>query len=133
MSARSRRAPLRRLAALRTLVLAAVAALTQGSACGTELADSIAGKYALVSVDGAPLPATLEGGGQITGGQLEFESSNECGLILLFDSGTETDTCMWSRTGSAVLVTWDDDTIAFMTWSDEQVTYTRDGRELVFE
>ena len=116
-------------------VFVSAAALWAAAACSipTGLL-SVAGRYTLVTVDGESLPVASPGSTvELTAGVFNLHSDNTCGLSLTYTTGVETDTCQWARAGSTLTVTWSDGRLAFMTFLNDRITETLDGRVFVFE
>lgn len=90
---------------------------------GTEPEDrSVVGTYALVAVDGDPLPQDIFGS-RLMSGTLDLRSNNSFTATTVYDDGTETESGTYTHTGS---------TIKFST-SEGQLDGTYDGTTIVVD
>lgn len=98
--------------------------------------DTARGDYTLVSVNGSTPPVVISetpsGATEITGGSLRLGSSGGCDLVRDYrttSDGTttterDTDSCNWTRTGSAIFLTLEAGGAVPGTWDEEAATVT---------
>lgn len=83
------------------LVVLLVAAACESNATGSDTS-SVAGTYALVSIDGNPLPYTLPQGVVVQSGTLQLTATGSWSSQIVADAGTDSDGGTFSSSGTAV-------------------------------
>lgn len=83
---------------------------------------SVVGTYALVAVDGDPLPQDLFGS-QLMSGTLELRSNNSFTATTVYDDGTETESGTYAHSGNSIT----------LTTSEGSVPATYDGTTIVVD
>ena len=114
-------------------------------ACGDSTGPgSVAGRYALVSLNGAPLPAVffqvLESKVEIMTGHIQLNGDGTCSasatfqstVVGLVETETQTDTCTWSQNITAISITFSDGTADTGSLIDGTITLNADDFVLVY-
>ncbi len=114
-------------------------------ACGDSTGPgSVAGRYALVSLNGAPLPAVffqvLENKVEITAGHIQLNRDGTCSASATFQSTvaglveTETseDTCTWTQNHPAFAITFSDGSTDAGSLIDGTISITSEDFVLVY-
>ena len=103
------------------------------------------GVYALLSVHGTPLPATVESDGstfEVLSGQFSIAANGTCNATISVrpvgggDTEAMGNTCTWTRSGSQLQVTWTNGGTDSGTLQGDRLTLTPadlGGLTLVFE
>ena len=115
------------------------------AACGDSTGpESVAGRYALVSVNGTPLPfvlvQVLENKFEITAGHIQLNSDGTCSAAVTFrttedgvvTTDTEADTCTWTQNNTAIVFTFPDGSTDAGSLIDGTISVTTDGVVLVY-
>ena len=114
-------------------------------ACGDSTGPgSVAGRYALVSLNGAPLPAVffqvLESKVEITAGHIQLNGDGTCSasatfqstVVGLVETETQTDTCTWNQNNTAIAITFSDGSTDTGSLIDGTISITADDFVLVY-
>jgi hypothetical protein len=107
--------------------------------------ETIAGRYSLRSMNGETLPFVLiqvvNDSVVVTSGHLQLNDDGTCSssLSLTVTEGgqvtteTDSDTCTWTRTGSAIFFVWSDNSTDAGSLTGSQISVTSEGVVLLFE
>ncbi|MGY8800290.1 MAG: hypothetical protein ACKVG4_16120 [Longimicrobiales bacterium] len=116
--------------------------------CGdsiTEADSTPVGSYALISLNGQPLPLTIEElpgeSVTLTSATLTLNADGTCSLLSTIQettatgTATETDSSIgtWGNTGNAISFAWSDGTALAGSWSGDTIVITSEGFVYLFE
>lgn len=128
-------------------VLAALPLLLAALACSdsTSPEPTPVGTYALVTVDGDPIPFVVAQTGsdklELTDGRLTLNGDGTCSVSITArrtqdgqtSTNTDGDTCTWTNNNNALTLTYSSGSSDVGSWSGDQISLTSDGHVFLFE